>query len=177
VIPDALPAAACDALVATVRTADMRPGGLVQGQSDPGIRRAGLVWLDDLPDQAGVMDLLVRAIAQANREAFAFDLTDFMESAQIARYGAEDQGHFDWHADVGTGRAAARRKLTVVVQLSPPAYTGGALEVRPSTAILTAPRDQGSMAVFPSLMLHRVTPVTAGERFSLTLWAHGPAFR
>lgn len=155
----------------------MRPGGLVRGQSDPAIRRAGLVWLDDLPDQAEVMDILVRAIAAANRDAFGFDLADFMESAQIARYGAEDQGHFDWHADVGNGPAAARRKLTAVVQLSPPAYEGGALQVRPSTAILTAPRAQGTMAVFPSPMLHRVTPVTAGERFSLTLWAHGPAFR
>ncbi|MBC7479423.1 MAG: 2OG-Fe(II) oxygenase, partial [Pseudorhodobacter sp.] len=32
-------------------------------------------------------------------------------------------------------------------------------------------------AVFPSFVLHRVTPVTAGERWSLTLWSHGPAFR
>jgi PKHD-type hydroxylase len=163
--------------LAAARAADLRPGGLVQGRSDPGIRRAGLVWLDDLAGQAPVMDLLVRTVATANRDAFGFDLTDFMESAQIARYGAEDQGHFDWHADVGTGPAASRRKLTAVVQLSPPAYAGGALEIRPSTAILTAPRDQGAMAVFPSPMLHRVTPVTAGERFSLTLWAHGPAFR
>jgi PKHD-type hydroxylase len=156
----------------------MRAGGLVGGRADAALRRAGLVWLDDLPGQGHVMEALVRAVAAANRTAFGFDLTDFRESAQIARYGAEDQGHFDWHADVGQGPAAARRKLTVVVQLSAPdGYGGGALEVRPSTAVLTAPRDRGTMAVFPSPMLHRVTPVTAGERFSLTLWAHGPAFR
>ncbi len=176
-IPGAVPPATCDALVAAARAVPLRQAGLVRGRSDARVRRAGLVWLDDLDGQDGVMELLVRAMAQANRDAFGFDLTDFRESAQIARYAAEDQGHFDWHADVGQGPAAARRKLTAVVQLSPPGYVGGALEVRPSTAILAAPRDQGTMAVFPSLLLHRVTPVTAGERFSLTLWAHGPAFR
>jgi PKHD-type hydroxylase len=177
VIAGVLSPARCDALVAAASAATLRPGALVGGRADAQVRRAGLVWLDDLPGQGDVMDSLIAAVVTANRAAFGFDLTDFHESAQVARYQATDQGHFDWHADVGQGTHAARRKLTVVLQLSPPTYAGGVLEVRPSTAILQAPRDQGTMAVFPSVLLHRVTPVTAGERFSLTLWAHGPAFR
>ena len=43
--------------------------------------------------------ILFRAVAQANRESFGFDLSDFAESAQIARYDAVRQGHFTWHAD------------------------------------------------------------------------------
>ena len=96
----------------------------------------------------------------------------------MARYGAEREGHFDWHSDIGEGALASKRKLTMVVQLSAPgAYEGGALEVMPSHHVIQACREQGSATLFPSVLLHRVTPVTEGERHSLTIWAHGPAFR
>lgn len=177
-IPDALSPADCDRLLAAVRAAPARDGGLVGGRSDPGMRRADLVWIDDLPGFDWVMDRMMALVAEANRTAFGFDLTEFGESAQAARYGAEREGHFAWHSDIGKGTWAARRKLTVVVQLSDPAnYDGGALELWPAAQVETAPRQRGLATVFPSFILHRVTPVTAGERFSLTLWAHGPAFR
>lgn len=177
-IPDALSPDDCDRLLAAVRTAPARDGGLVGGRSDPGMRRADLVWVDDLPGFDWVMDRMTALVAEGNRQAFGFDLTDFGESAQVARYGAEREGHFAWHSDIGRGPLAARRKLTVVVQLSDPAaYDGGALELWPAAQVEQAPRQRGLATVFPSFILHRVTPVTAGERFSLTLWAHGPAFR
>lgn len=177
-IPEALAPAECEALTALCQTGPMKDAGLVRATTAHQIRRAELSWLDDLPQAAWVMDRLMRVVAAANREAFGFDLTDFSESAQVARYGAEREGHFDWHSDIGAGTLAARRKLTIVVQLSGPAdYDGGALELRPDSNIRQAPRERGLATVFPSFVLHRVTPVTAGTRWSLTLWAHGPAFR
>jgi PKHD-type hydroxylase len=177
-LPGALAPDDCAAVVALARAAQLRDAGLVGGETRHGIRRADIAWLDDLPEGGWVMDRLLGLVARANRESFGFDLTEFSESAQIARYGAERQGHFDWHSDIGKGPLAARRKLTVVVQLSDPAdYAGGVLEVRPDSNIQAAPRDQGMAVIFPSFVLHRVTPVTAGTRWSLTLWAHGPAFR
>jgi PKHD-type hydroxylase len=177
-LPGVLDPAACDRLVALSAAAPARDGGLVGGVTDHSLRRADLVWLDDLPGAAFAMDLLVRAVAQANRDAFGFDLTDFAESAQIARYGADRQGHFAWHTDIGKGALAARRKLTVVVQLSDPAaYDGGRLEIWPDAQPRTADSARGSATLFPSFTLHRVTPVTRGTRHSLTLWAHGPGFR
>jgi len=47
----------------------------------------------------------------------------------------------------------------------------------PSNTIFAAPKTRGTATLFPSYLLHRVTPVTQGERFSLTIWAHGPQFR
>lgn len=176
-LPDALDPADCDRLRADLARAPRRDGRLVGGQAAPDIRRADLVWIDDLPGAGWVMAAMVRLFARANRH-FGFDLTDFAESAQAARYGQDRQGHFDWHSDIGAGALAQRRKLTAVVQLSDPGdYQGGALEVWPDSHPRPAPRDKGSALVFPSFALHRVTPVTAGERWSLTLWAHGPAFR
>lgn len=167
----------CADLMALCAVAPMRDAGLVGGTTAHQIRRADLIWLDDLPQAAWVMDRMVNIVAAANRD-FGFDLDDFAESPQVARYGAERAGHFDWHSDIGAGPLAARRKLTVVVQLSDPAsYDGGVLDLWPDSQQRSMPRGQGVAAVFPSFVLHRVTPVTVGERWSLTLWSHGPAFR
>lgn len=168
----------CNRIIDLAQSRPLDAAGLVGKVADPAIRRAELAWLDERRGAEWVMDRIVETVARANREAFDFALTDFAESAQVARYGAERQGHFGWHSDIGAGAVAARRKLTMVVQLSEPAgYEGGLLEIWPDGNVRQAARERGTAVLFPSFHLHRVTPVTAGERFSLTIWAHGPAFR
>ena len=177
-IPNVLSAAECSGLVALCAAAPLKDAGLVGATTAHTIRRAELSWLDDLPQASWVIDRMIRVVADANRDAFHFELTDFAESPQVARYAAEREGHFDWHSDIGAGALAARRKLTIVVQLSDPAdYRGGGLELRPDSTIRHAPTARGTAILFPSFILHRVTPVTQGTRWSLTLWSHGPAFR
>jgi len=176
-VPAAFSAEECDRLAHLAALQPAAEARLV-GQRDHNMRRAELVWLDDVPGTGWVMDRLISVVAEANRTVFDFALTEFAESPQIARYGAERAGHFDWHSDIGDGAVAGRRKLTLVVQLSDPDdYEGGALEVMPAANLLTAPRTRGTAAIFPAFALHRVTPVTRGARASLTVWAHGPAFR
>jgi PKHD-type hydroxylase len=41
----------------------------------------------------------------------------------------------------------------------------------------TCARQKGSALLFPSYMLHRVTPVTSGTRKSLVLWVGGNPYR
>lgn len=145
---------------------------------DYNLRRAELVWLDDVEGMGWVMDRLIDLVRTSNRERFGFDLREFAESPQVARYNAADNGHFAWHADIGDGLSASKRKLTMVIQLNNTGdYDGGDLEILPGTHTVSASRYQGSASVFPSFLLHRVTPVLHGERNSLTVWAHGPAFR
>jgi PKHD-type hydroxylase len=175
--PAALTPDECAALVARAAAAPLRPARLV-GQVAADLRRADLVWVDDLPGAGWVMARMMRVVADANRAAFDFALDDFAESAQIARYTEAARGHFGWHSDIGAGALAARRKLTIVVQLSDPAdYSGGQLELQPDSHVHAANTAMGTATLFPSFVLHRVTPVTAGTRWSLTLWAHGPGFR
>jgi len=177
-IPDALSAQHCDDLITLIAAHQMKDAGLVRGTTAHNIRRAEIAWLDDIPEASWVMDRMISLTAQANRDGFQFDLSDFGESPQVARYTAAREGHFDWHSDIGAGQWAAKRKLTIVVQLSDPAaYDGGTLELRPDSNVTQAPRTRGTATIFPSFVLHRVTPVTAGTRWSLTLWSHGPAFR
>ena len=48
-------------------------------------------------------------------------------------------------------------------------YEGGALQL----GHLVAPREQGSLVIFPSYAMHSVRPVTKGVRASLVLWLQG----
>lgn len=177
-VPQAFSAEDCDRIVGYTQQVAASDARLVGNTQNHDLRRADLVWLDDVPQAAWVMDRIIDVVREANREVYGFDLNDFSESAQVARYGAEREGHFSWHSDVGDGRLAARRKLTMVVQLSDPAeYEGGVLEVWPSSQVVSAPLERGTATLFPSYLLHRVTPVTRGARHSLTIWAHGPQFR
>ncbi|WP_323763599.1 2OG-Fe(II) oxygenase [Marinovum sp.] len=170
--------AECHDIVTLAAASEARDARLVGQLRDHNLRRADLVWLDGVAGADWVMDRVIDLVRGANRDVFGFDLQDFSESAQVARYGAEREGHFDWHADIGDGPLAARRKLTMVVQLAGgAAYDGGALEVMRSANVVVANRACGTATLFPSFLLHRVTPVTRGARQSLTIWAHGPAFR
>jgi len=177
-VSDTLSGADCARLLASLADAPTADAGLVRQGRDHNLRRADLIWLDDVEDTDWVITRMIDIVRAANRDVFDFDITEFAESPQVARYGAEREGHFDWHSDVGEGRLAERRKLTIVVQLSDPdSYKGGDLELMPSAGVVTAERAQGTATLFPAFMLHRVTPVTTGERHSLTVWCHGAPFR
>ena len=66
------------------------------------------------------------------------------------------------------------RKLSFVIPLSPPeAYEGGELIVQTSPKEISVPLTQGKMILFPSFVLHKVTPVTKGERHMLVGWLRG----
>lgn len=177
-MPQAFSPEECSRVVALAADAPAKDARLVGQARDHNLRRADLVWLDEVPGAEWVMDRIIEIVRVANRDVFDFDLREFAESPQVARYGAEREGHFDWHSDIGDGMLAAKRKLTMVVQLSTPeTYEGGRLEVMPSAHVVTADASQGTATIFPSFQLHRVTPVTKGQRHSLTIWAHGPLFR
>ncbi|TYC62407.1 2OG-Fe(II) oxygenase [Rhodobacterales bacterium] len=168
----------CDEIVRLSQADTPDSGGLLGGQQHGNIRRARISWMDDGGPAAWVLDRVVGAVAKANRDAFDFDITEFREKLQVAIYDENEEGHYDWHSDIGDGPIAQFRKATIVTQLSAPeAYEGGALEISLGHHTLTASRNQGSATLFASFMLHRVVPVTKGVRCSLTCWSHGPRFR
>ena len=165
----------CAQLVQIFSNLDSAVGGLVAGQFDQNIRQSSLVWLPENEDYAWIEQRLARLVADVNRQQFGFALDGFEEQVQLAAYGP---GHYyDWHIDQGQGRVAARRKLTLSVQLSPSDdYEDGALEINADGRPFQAPRSQGTLVAFASNRLHRVEPVTSGLRHSLVAWVHGPAF-
>ena len=176
--PAAFTEAECLRILDQIASTPTRDAKLVGQAQHHNVRRADLVWLDEVEGCEWVTERAIDLVRVANREMFDFDITDFSESPQVARYDSSREGHFDWHSDIGDGRLAARRKLTIVIQLDAGAgYQGGDLQIMPSNHAVTAARGRGDAIMFPSFMLHRVTPVTKGTRHSLALWCHGPSFR
>lgn len=168
----------CQQIIATALAGQFDDAGLVGGMQAANTRRSRIFWLDEDGESAWTFRRVLESFAEANRKYFDFALEEFAERMQVAWYGGETGGFFDWHVDFGDGPVASRRKLTMVVQLSDgDSYEGGHLETNCDGVVRQASRSIGSALFLPSFVLHRVTPVTRGERYSLTLWSHGPAFR
>lgn len=115
----------------------------------------------------------IEQVVAGARNHFGFELTGFYEGAQYYEYPTG--GFLDAHMDIGRGHMSTR-KLGVSVQLSDGAtYDGGDLEFLSSRG--RAPRELGSIIIFPAYMMHHVSKVTRGVRKCLVSWVHGPPFR
>jgi PKHD-type hydroxylase len=122
---------------------------------------------------------VINEICRLNSGLWYFDLTGFVpdDPPMVMTYRDNTGDHYDWHIDVGEGKTASR-KLSFTVQLSASAeYEGGDLELRAVSADRATFRRKGMMLVFPTFMLHRVTPITKGTRQVIVGWVHGPSFR
>lgn len=137
-------------------------------------RRSKIYWLPKTDEFIDVYKTFHELIGKCNSEFYQFKLTEITENIQYTVYTSEDEGHYDWHLDMGPDKA--RRKLSLVCQLSDPAeYEGGELQIN-NGQVLVPEKEKGTVILFPSYLLHRVTPVTKGVRRSLVLWIEGPAF-
>lgn len=121
-----------------------------------------------------IFDRISAAVATANAEYFRFNLLGITHSLQLLHYKGEDESHYDWHIDAGP-ESSATRKISVSIPLTPEEeYEGGVLEINSNGVMMQATKEQGSIGMFPSFCLHRVTPVTKGERWVIVIWVNGP---
>jgi PKHD-type hydroxylase len=144
------------------------------GQVDLIKRRSKIFWLPKTDEFIEIYKILHQLISKCNNDFYKFHLTEIVEDIQYTVYYSNDEGYYDWHLDMGSTKA--KRKLSLVCQLSDPSeYEGGELQMNTGN-IITVEKKKGTVILFPSYILHRVTPVTKGVRRSLVLWIEGPAF-
>ncbi len=171
----------CAAIVGMMDRLPKTAGMVDQNEHKEAVRRSDVRWLkfdDPEPLHLQAAQFLVSTMAQVNQDFFKFDLED-VEPIQLTHYRGDVQGTYGWHQD-GYFHAAGSpaRKLSMVIQLSPPEdYEGGGLELQVSSNFVVVPPEQGLAVIFPAPTLHRVVPVTKGDRRSLVAWARGPNFR
>lgn len=151
--------------------------GIAGGQKNEKVRKSKVSWLEHNQETNFIYDQLAYITRQLNGQFFEYDLFGFVEHMQYTRYEG-DGGHYDWHLDRGMGGGISPRKLSIVMQLSDPdEYEGGDLEFLVGGEPIQAQKQKGMIYVFPSFVLHRVTPVTKGTRRSLVVWVAGPKFK
>lgn len=157
-----------DALVLNTATTD-------SGDINP-IRKAKVGWIENNNDSGFIYDKLGYIGRMLNGQFFEFDLYGFVEDIQYTVYQSGSD-KYEWHMDKGNLNAPPR-KLSLVVQLSDPSeYEGGDLEFMVQFEPITAEKKKGLIYAFPSYVMHRVTPVTAGTRKTLVIWLCGNKFR
>lgn len=145
------------------------------GHHDEKYRKSNVKWIYFSKETKWLFVKLMKLIQGTNNEHWGFDLVMAREPIQYTEY--IDDGHYDWHIDVGGGYMN-QRKVSVSVLLSDPnEYDGGDLQIWPGGEIKTAERVLGGVTLFPSCLLHRVTPVTKGVRKSLVFWVGGIPYR
>ena len=164
-------------------TTEERKIGRIQVHGKSRFRDSGTAFTDN----QDLYDLVFPFMMHANHEAgWSFDIVS-CESPQITEY--KKGQYYNWHQDGTSDRLAVYRKeevgdnkwklgyvrkLSMTILLND-GYKGGQLQFQ---SIINPPiKSKGSIIIFPSSLLHRVTPVTKGVRYSVVVWFLGPPFK
>jgi PKHD-type hydroxylase len=142
--------------------------------SIPNYRNSKLCWLYSHDDLHWAFERITGIVVDLNQRFFNFDLFGLNEGLQFTNYKAPG-GDYKKHIDRAVNFPV--RKLSLSVQLTDPKkYEGGDLILHDSTN-KAMKKEQGTLILFPSYILHEVTPVTKGERNSLVTWVTGKQFK
>ena len=130
-------------------------------------------------------DLIWPYMVMANEQSgWNYDIVS-SESLQIAKY--DKKGHYNWHSDgLGSHKETFNepdsnflhgnvRKLSMSLVLNSD-FEGGNFKLFGWDDKMPK-LSQGSIIFFPSFLMHRVTPVKQGTRYSLISWFLGPPFK
>ncbi|MEQ8357062.1 MAG: Fe2+-dependent dioxygenase [Kiloniellaceae bacterium] len=161
------------AALKTIRKA-MAEGDFDNGQKTAGQRAKRVKHNEQLSpkDQSRKeIDALVQDSLWRNAEFHRFAVPRFINRPLFSRYtGGMNYGMHVDDALMG-GRQKMRTDLSLTIFLSDPgAYDGGELEMASSYGPQEVKLPAGAAVVYPSSMLHRVKPVTAGERLAAVTW-------
>lgn len=172
-VPRVLEPELCRVLIAAFE----RAGGLESGYGSPDPQTGGLVTVvdhrfkrrrDHLIQDRALLDALT---ARFQRRLFPeiFRAFQFRVGAAdqylIARYGADEGGHFRAHRDNST-KETAHRRFAATINLNAEEYEGGDLRF-PEYDPRLYRAETGGAIVFSCSLLHEVRPVTRGRRYCL----------
>ncbi len=119
------------------------------------------------------------SIGQINTDNWRFELNGVPadDMPWLIRQSKSTEQEENWHVDLGSGFTSSR-KLSFIIQLSKPeSYKGGDLEISNVPIPKDMLRKQGTIIVFPSYSLHRMSAITSGHSHYIAGWIHGNNFR
>lgn len=173
IIPGYLSSDFVDKIIQTGEKNPYNPGLVLDLGLDP--NRVCELANIDLLTEVWLANLLSH-VANYTNANYGFHLS-YPREASVTKYNIG--GHYKWHHDIDWRSHPVQRKVSISVQLTDPTeYEGGDLEFQDTTSPdPQSMRQKGTVIVFPSYVVHRVTPVTKGVRKALVSWIEGPAWR
>jgi PKHD-type hydroxylase len=149
-------------------------------------RETNLKWISLDENSNWLFKKVIQCINETNTNNYGYVLK-FVEDFQFAEYTSQTKGFYSKHTDCGNRFGMENfvdiRKLSFSIQLSDSSdYEGGELKFYTGKKSIytnkeegdTAKKHKGTIILFPSHVLHEVTPVTKGIRYSLVSWVQGP---
>ena len=171
-IPDILTRDEALALRERIAAAEWVDGNATSGAGAASVKRNRQLPEDGAVTRAAQQQVTAALMGNAAFLSAALPHTVF--PPLFNRYGGGET--FGLHVDNairfhgGTG-ARIRTDLSATLFLTDPEdYDGGELEIEGSFGTLSHKLPAGHMLLYPSTSLHRVTPVTRGERISCFFW-------
>jgi len=149
--------------------------------TDMELRKSGIKMHEYNADTSWIFERLNNAISDGNSHFFRFNIVGY-DYLQYTEYNAPDE-RYGYHTDMPYGpnhslEKHLMRKLSFSLILNDPTeYDGGQFEFMiESNKPWAIQQNKGDLIIFPSWLLHEVTPVTRGIRKSLVGWVLGPKF-
>ena len=143
------------------------------GGAGNAVKRGGFFHLPCNP----LMELIHPWLYQcqlANRVIFGYDIDWAFQLDRLNYNVYEMNDEYTWHIDF-TREKIIDMKLTCLLNLSEDPYEGGEFYMINSNEKIEFTSGMG--LVLNSLIAHKVTPVTKGERRTLTYWGLGPSWK
>lgn len=146
---------------------------------DESYRKTNVSWIQPNKETNWFIQPYHDKVRKLNHEFYKFDLTHY-ENIQYTCYD-QPKSKYDFHMDSGFDVSInVIRKLSCVLLLDDPnKFEGGDFEIKYSGKGQKEKIEfvRGRLIIFPSFILHRVTPVTKGIRRTLVNWILGPTWK
>ena len=151
-----------------------------KGEENLDVRISKIKWILPNENNIWLFDKITNLIKQANNINYKFDIIDAPHiDIQYTEYHGNVKGKYDWHGDTGEGYPSWRKLSTTILLSDPKEVEGGEFQffIGGKEETVTMDLNFNDMVVFPSYMIHRVSPITKGIRRSLVMWVGGCPFR
>jgi predicted 2-oxoglutarate/Fe(II)-dependent dioxygenase YbiX len=117
-------------------------------------------------DDLGFVNIKLKNVLKNLIHINGMEISDFIHKFKFAEYMVGD--YFDWHTD--NSKSYTNGFITAIIQLNDE-YTGGSLEIKNSNdELIPFINKKGSLYIFNSALMHRVTEIESGVRYSLSNW-------
>ena len=158
-------------------------GDVSQGEIDKKHRKVKISWIP-FNKARKTYEIIEKWLERFNTNFFDFDSPQLSEWGQYTEY--PKGGFYDWHIDMylKTSNMPPVRKISMTLLLNDPKeFEGGELEIFNGKLFNSTNKEtgfklkQGQAVFFASFLLHRVKPITKGNRKSLVMWFNGRPFK
>jgi len=166
----------CSKIIEIGKSLNLQKGGLIgNAQGDEKIRKSNVSWIRPEEPYKWIFEKVSKFVVHINNNAFKFDIHRLNEGLQFTHYEAPG-GHYGVHIDKHYKYIIRRLSFSILLN-DPKQFDGGDLVLFDGGEGTRMPKELSGMIMFPSYVLHQVTPVTRGERFSLVGWVTGKNIR